>query len=415
MAALDYDLYSVDSLDGVLGNEHQIAKLRSFASAINKGRACTPLLIYGPTGTGKSLSASLLAKENGWNMVELNASDYRDRETIESRMLSAATSRSLFGNRNLILLDEIDETASGFDKGAAPAINSLITKSKSPIIFIANDMWDQSISFLRGKAEPVEFKRLAPDTVQRILFRIVDRFKLGTGKEIVDMIANRANGDARSAINDLSVLIGAEANEEATEVIGLRDRKSDIFHALDRIFLTNTIAAPLRAVTGTDVTNDMLIKWLDENIPKRYTNSEDMCAAFDSLASASTFAARAQRSQYYTYWRYMNVLMSSGVALSKRHLPESRAAYSFPRAIKELSGSKASRGQARQIAAKLQRVFHSSASDIIRGEMRMLSRITAKAISDKECTKEEAVEELGKTYTLDEKEVDYMLGMAALN
>jgi len=413
LAGTNYDLYAVDSLDGVLGNEHQIAKLRSFARDINKGRACTLLLIYGPTGTGKSLSASLLAKENGWNIVELNASDYRDKETIASRMLSAATSRSLFGNKNLILLDEIDETSSGFDKGSAPAINNLIARSKSPIIFIANDMWDQSISFLRGKTEPLEFRRLTPDTVQKILTKIVAKFRLEISKDIIDMIANRANGDARGAINDMSVLIGAD--EDATEVLGLRDRKSDIFYALDRIFLTNTIAAPLKAVTGTDVTNEMLMRWLDENIPKRYTSSDDMYAAFDSLSRASAFASRAQRSQYYTYWRYMNVLMSSGVALSKRHPPESRVAYSFPRVIKELSGSKASRSQEREIAAKLQRVFHSSTSDIIRNEMRMLSRIVAKSISEAKCTKEGAVEELERTYRLDEKEVDYMLSRAALN
>ena len=413
LAGPDYDLYAVDSLDGVLGNEHQIAKLRSFASAINRGRACTPLLMYGPTGTGKSISAALLAKENGWNMVELNASDYRDKETIASRMLSAATSRSLFGGRNLILFDEIDETSSMFDKGSAPAISNLIAKSKSPVIFIANDMWDQSISFLRGKTEPLEFKRLMPDTIQRILSKIVAKFRLGISKDVVDMIANRANGDVRSAINDMSVMIGAD--DDAAEVIGLRDRKGDIFRALDRIFLTNTIAAPLKAVTGTDVTNDMLIKWLDENIPKRYTSSDDMYAAFGSLALASEFANRAQRSQYYTYWRYMNVLMSSGVALAKSHPPESRAAYSFPRAIKELSGSKASRSQDREIAAKLQRVFHSSKSDIIRNEMRMLSRIIAKSISEARCTKEEAVEELERRYRLEEKEVDYMLGRTALN
>ncbi len=413
MSVINYDLYGVDSLDGVLGNEHQVAKLRTFAREINKGRACTPLLMYGPTGTGKSIAASLLAKENGWNIVELNASDYRDKETIANRMLSAATSRSLFGSKNLILLDEIDETSSGFDKGSGPAISNLITKSKSPMISIANDMWDQSISFLRGKTDPVEFRKLMPDTIQKILTRIVAKHQLGISKEVIDMISNRANGDARSAINDMSVLIGA--NEDATEVIGLRDRKSDIFYALDRIFLTNTIAAPLRAVTGTDVTNDMLIKWLDENIPKRYASGDDMYAAFDSLSLASMFAHRAQRSQYYTYWRYMNVLMSSGVALAKRHLPESRVAYSFPRAIKELSGSKASRGQEREIAAKLQRTFHSSTSDIIRNEMRMLTKIIAKSIVEEKCTKEEAVEELARVYRLEEKEVEHMLGMAALN
>ena len=409
MAALDYDLYSVDSLDGVLGNEHQIAKLRSFASAINKGRACTPLLIYGPTGTGKSLSASLLAKENGWNMVELNASDYRDRETIESRMLSAATSRSLFGNRNLILLDEIDETASGFDKGAAPAINSLITKSKSPIIFIANDMWDKSISFLRGKVEPVEFKKLAPPTVARVISNLCKRLSIEISEEAKDIIANRSNGDARSAINDVSVVMGS--NDEVIEVIGLRDRKVDIFEMLDKIFLTSAsraLGAQMRAISNTDLTNEMLINWIDENIPRRYTRVDEMRRAFEALAYASVFMARAARSQYYTYWRYMNVLMLSGVALAKSGYPDTRSRYAFPKFIKELSASKTERKEEAEIAEKLQRYFHSSVDDIGKREMRMLAQIARRA-REKGATKGEIEEEFMSRFQLEGKEVECLM------
>jgi replication factor C large subunit len=297
----EYNLYDVESLDQVFGNEHQIMRLRNFAKETNKGKPQTPLMMYGPTGTGKSISASLLAKENGWNVVELNASDYRDRESIERRLLSAATSKSLFGKRNLILLDEIDEMAGSFDRGGGAAIASLIGKSKNPMIFIANDMWDQSISFLRGKTDAIEFKKLSPDTLRKILANVSDRFSMGISKVVIDMIANRSNGDARSAINDMSVLVGAENDTEVTEVIGLRDRKIDVFYLLDRIFTTNTLSAPLRAMAVTDIENDMLIKWLDENIPKRYTYSNDMNAAFNSLALASKFAARAQKKQYYTY------------------------------------------------------------------------------------------------------------------
>jgi replication factor C large subunit len=342
-------------------------------------------------------------------VVELNASDYRDRESIERRLLSAATSKSLFGKRNLILLDEIDEMAGSFDRGGGAAIASLIGKSKNPMIFIANDMWDQSISFLRGKTDAIEFKKLSPDTLRKILANVSDRFSMGISKVVIDMIANRSNGDARSAINDMSVLVGAENDTEVTEVIGLRDRKIDVFYLLDRIFTTNTLSAPLRAMAGTDIENDMLIKWLDENIPKRYTYSNDMNAAFNSLALASKFAARAQKKQYYTYWRYMNVMMSSGVALAKSHNPEARTAYSFPRVIKELSSSKGSRNQEREIAEKLSGTFHTGRSRIIREEMRMLSKIVNKAIGEKSITEEEARDELMKTYRLGEKEVDYLL------
>ncbi len=404
-----YDLYDVESLDDILGNEQAIARMRRFCSDVNKGIRREPLLVFGPAGTGKSMSVHLLAKENTWNVVELNASDYRDKDTIENRLISAATSRPLLGKRNLILLDEIDELASRFDKGAGSAITNLINQTKNPIIFIANDIWDKSVIFLRGRTETIEFKRLAPDTVHKVLSNLCGRFSIRGNATSIQMISNRANGDARSAINDMSAIIDAE-DEDTMEVVGLRDRKIDIFNTLDKIFLTNTLSSSLRAIMGTDIENDMLIKWIDENIPRKYSDSVELRAAFDSLAYASMFYTRATRAQYYIYWRYMNVLMSGGVALSKTRYPEFRRGYSFPKVIKELSSSKASRNQRKAIAAKLQRVFHTSIKRIIKDEMPMLSSTASSAISGGR-PKKEVVDHLAATYLLDGKEIEYILAL----
>ncbi|MGI0100932.1 MAG: replication factor C large subunit [Candidatus Micrarchaeaceae archaeon] len=404
-----YDPYDVGSLEEIIGNEHAIKRMRDFCRDCNKGIKRMPLLISGPSGTGKSAAVHLLAKENNWNVVELNAGDYRDANTIKGMLMSAATSRPLMGGRNLILLDEIDEMVARFDKGAPSAIGELIAKAKNPIILTANDMWDQSITFLRGKTEAIEFKRLATDTIQIILRKISKRHSIAIKNDAIEMIAKRANGDARGAINDLSIMDGA-GDEDIMEVIGLRDRKMDIFNVLDRIFLTNSISAPLRAVANSGVSNDMLIRWIEENIPKRYQYGEDLSDAFESLSYASIFSSRAARSQYYTYWRYMNVLMSSGVALSKRHAPSSARGYSFPNVIKELSTTKASRNQDRLVAEKLQRTFHSSTRKIIRNELVLLSASAARAVKSGTATKDEVIEYLSSAYILDGKEAEYILG-----
>jgi predicted HTH domain antitoxin len=141
-----------------------------------------------------------------------------------------------------------------------------------------------------------------------------------------------------------------------------------------------------------------------------YKGSE-LRAAFDSLSSASLFSSRAVRGQYYTYWRYMNVLMSSGVALSKSHYPAVRAGYSFPKVIKELSGSKATRNQEKTIAAKLQRNFHSSIRKILKNEIIILSRSAQIAASSGKEAKKEVKDQLASVYLLDEDEIDYILSL----
>lgn len=367
----DFDSAYVDSIDDIVGHSEQITYLERFASDVDNGARRKPLLIYGPPGTGKTATSHMLAAEHGWNLVEMSASDYRDAESIASMLHVSSNTRSLFGKINMLLLDEVDELSGKHDEGAAGAINKLIGESKSPIILIANDMWNRKIAFLRGKTDNVEFKRLRNDEVAAALRNAAKRIGADLSPNVIDGIASRAAGDARSALNDLIVMVGSD--DEMLESIGMRDRKSDIFSVLDKIFQSNTLAVPLKAMASSDVDNEMLMKWIDENLPHRYLQKEDLRDAYRMLAMASGFNSRASRSQYYTYWRYMNVMMSSGVALSKSSYPDSRMRYSFPKVISSLSGTKESRGLQTELAKKLQKKVHMSIKEIKSSVLPLLS------------------------------------------
>lgn len=397
--------YEVNEIGLIKGNDTAISAMLEFARSVSNGANPKPLLLYGPPGTGKTSAAKMLANKEGWNIVEMNASDYRDKDTIKKTLLSAATSRSLFAGRTLILLDEIDDMNKRFDSGAGSAITEVISKSRNPIIFIANDMWDQSISFLRNKTTPVQFKKLNQLTITSILSDISSKLGLDVNKDMILAISGRSNGDARSAINDMMVLAGTQ--NDSLEVIGFRDRKKDIFGVLDGIFMSNTLTAPMRAVSSSDLSNDMLMQWINENITNRYSEPADLERAFTMLSRASFYFNRAQKAQYYTYWRYMNVLMSSGVALSKSTYPNTFKRYEFPKNIKELSGSKAERGSAAQIAKKLQKRLKSSISRIVSEDLPMVSAIINDSF-EKGAEKSEVYDFFAKTFDMDAKEVDWL-------
>ncbi len=375
-----YDPFDVPSLSHIVGNSRSIFAMKAFADDIDSGKKRTPLMLSGPPGVGKSSSMRLLAAEHGWNLIELTASDYRDKDTLSRLLTAPAASRGLFSKVNLILFDEIDDLSARFDKGASTAILKLIKESKNPVVFIANDRWSQKISFLRNITEPVDFTKLSREEVSAVLLAVSNRHGIETSPEIIERIAYISGGDARCAINDLVAMAGAKPDD--ADVLGIRDRNTEIFKLLDSIFFSNTISAPMRSAMNSGIENSMLFQWIEENLPKRYRSTGDLIAALESLSYATVFESRASRLQYYGLWRYMSALATAGVALSKEDYPSNTERYSFPHAIMELSRSKSSRGSSAELASKMKRGIHSNTRTIISDYIPLISAIACASIKE---------------------------------
>ncbi|MEM3827103.1 MAG: AAA family ATPase [Candidatus Micrarchaeaceae archaeon] len=400
------DPYTLSSLKEIYGNSAAILQIRKYAEDVEKGVERKPLLLCGPSGTGKTAAAHLIAKEHSWNIVEMNAGDYRDAESINKIAATAASSRYLFGGKNMVLFDEIDELMPRFDTGAAAAIDRLVASSRSPIIFIADSQWSQSIRFLRGKVEAVVFRRLDNESVRMAVLQFARRANLHIEERVLDLIVAKAGGDARSAINDAWAL--ADSEEADVEVLATRNRKEEIFGVLDKIFRSYTVSASLAAMMNTEEDQGTLISWIAENITKRYRQPSEISSALDSLSLATEYLERATRSQYYTYWRYVNVFISSGVALSKEQPPDMSARYTYPRQIKSLSESKEERSMKAKLAAKMIESMHSSSKRIISNELRILYAEVKKALQ-KGVSKEEISKFLESCFHFSDKEIEYII------
>ena len=77
-------------------------------------------IISGPPGIGKTSTIRVLAKTKGYRTFELNASDKRNKDTINNSVgfLMNNTTLSSIDNstmtKNIIIMDEIDRRESGF-------------------------------------------------------------------------------------------------------------------------------------------------------------------------------------------------------------------------------------------------------------------------------------------------------------
>ena len=349
--------YAPASLNSIVGNRQAIEALKRFGEEILQGKIPKPIMIYGPSGVGKTTSAIALASTYGFGILLLAASDYRDADTLNRKLLPATQSRGLFAKTNLIVFDEIDELSEKFDKGAQAAILSMVRSSKQPIMFIANDYWSQKISFLRQAVVPVEFKQLSTEEVLGYITKIAQKEHANIGMDVLREIALRSNGDMRGAINDLEFAISGKSN--SLEALGIRNRKYEIFKVLDSIFLSRSFGKALAAFENSDVEFEMLLKWIDENIPNRY-GADDASKAYALLAHASMYENKASRLSYYALRKYASVLASAGVSVSASGYVTRLRSYSFPKQIKLLSETKESRLAASSAIAKLSKRMHAS-------------------------------------------------------
>jgi len=362
--------YQPKTTKEILGQDTAIKKLKEFVINFKKQRKNAGLL-YGPSGTGKTISAHAIANDLDLEILEVNASDIRNADQINSLIGSAITQMSLFGKSKLILVDEIDGLSGTKDRGGLLAITKLIEKSSFPIILTATNPWDYKFNKLRRRTEMIEFAPLEYLIIFEILKNICINEKIKYEDQVLKGLARRAGNDSRAAINDLQTLTieTKELTKKSLDDLGERNKQETMINALLKIFKSTDPKVAISAFDMVDENLDHQLLWLDENLPKEYTKPEDLAKAYDKLSKADVFNRRIKRWQHWRFLVYINALITAGIAVSKKEKYDKFVQYKPTGRLLKLWWAKQKSMKKKAIAEKIAEKTHSSTKETIKNTL----------------------------------------------
>ncbi|KAL6076877.1 AAA domain-containing protein [Balamuthia mandrillaris] len=178
------------------------------------------VLLTGPPGLGKTTLAHVLARQAGYNPVEINASDDRSPKVFLEKVLNATQMKSVFTadkRPNCLIIDEIDGVAGG-EKNAIkelikvvqakddPKDPKAIGKLKRPIICICNDQYAPALRKLREVAKVFSFSKPYSSRLVTRLAEICNKEGLSVDSQTLDALCDLSDCDVRSCLNTLQFI-----------------------------------------------------------------------------------------------------------------------------------------------------------------------------------------------------------------
>jgi replication factor C large subunit len=355
--------YRPESLSDLVGNPRTIGRLGEWVREFKEGNAKKKaLLLYGPPGSGKTSAGYALSRELGYDLVETNASDVRTRDKVERVVGFAASLASLDpkSEGKIILVDEVDGIHGRSDYGGVGAVKNIIKVAKEPVILLANDPWGLPADF-RAQCELLEFKRIDRRAVLKVLKKIAKEESVEADEKALSIISSNANGDLRSAINDLQSLgQGGRIGVSDLSSLFMRDSDLSVFKALAQIFKTDSCDRAREAMFESDEDPETLFNWIAENVPLEYEDPADLAQAYHYLSRADIFLGRIKKRQDWRLLGYASDLMSCGVAVSKKRRYNKFVRYKYPQRFAMLARTRARRNLIADIASKISKKCHVS-------------------------------------------------------
>jgi replication factor C large subunit len=351
-------------IEQMVGNEDaRLAILKWLGGWVSGAK---PLLLIGPPGTGKTTAVHALARQFDYDLVEMNASDTRNREGIEARIKPIFANTGIFGRKIMLFLDEVDGISGREDSGGLDALVDLIKEPTVPVVMAANAKSAKTKELAKA-CKVIEFSPVPPRLLLLFLDHVLESegVRLGPGDRV--SIVNNSRGDIRAMLNGAQSRAAGYATVSNSDVIEV-----DVADAINGYFAAAGKENAVQVLARADATfpdpryqggdaearRRDIIAALFSSIVSAHLDQGSLAGMLDTLSTADVVVGRVSRRRHWSLLRYVRDMLSHGLYEKSRSKGIKYSQYAMPW---QVMGPSFARGQTvRKVSSAIAPAMHVS-------------------------------------------------------
>jgi replication factor C large subunit len=316
------ELYRPVKVQQMVGNEGaRLAAVKWLSGWVDGSR---PLLLIGPPGIGKTTLVHTLSQQFNYDLIELNASDNRNKIGIETRIMPMFRNAGLFGRKLLLFLDEVDGLSGREDTGGIDSLITIMKEPTIPVIMAANTK-NTKIKDLAKICKVIELNSIPPRLLMIFLDNVLKEENKQLSLDDKVSVVNNSKGDIRSMLNNAqSKCAGYNSSRSDTFEIDIAEAINGYFSMSEfeeaKNFLSQADAAyldPRFGMSAEERRKDM-INALFSSIVSSPIDLEGVAEALDVLSKIDVIVGRIAQNRYWRLMKYLDVMIAYGLFSSTR-------------------------------------------------------------------------------------------------
>ena len=290
--------YRPQIISDMVGNEEARAAIIEWFVKWKKGTK--PLLLVGPPGIGKTTIAYLVAKQFGYDMIGLNASDVRSKSRINEILMPVLGNVSVLGTP-MIFVDEVDGIHGRGDYGGASALVDILKEPTVPIVLAANNDTSDKMKSIKKVVKIIYFKKIPPRLLRVYLENILKKQSAKLSPGALIKVIDKSKGDIRSMINlTQSLETGFNPQtEQSFESVNVED-------GVNAFFKANSVEEARSVLYSMRIDPREKINAFYSSIVTSELDSASLAKYLEIISTADMLFGRIMETQNWRLLRYLN-------------------------------------------------------------------------------------------------------------